>query len=121
MKVLILGMDGYIGWALAQHQLAIGNEVCGRDNFSRRKHVDEVGSWSALPILPMEKRMVNLQKKYGDKINFYHGDLTEPQFTNDIVRKFQPDGIVHLAEQPSAPFSMIDQEHTTYTQSNNVI
>ena len=121
MKVLILGMDGYIGWALAQHQLAIGNEVCGIDNFSRRKHVDEVGSWSALPILPMEKRIENLKKEYGEKINFFEGDLTNPQFSNDVVRKFQPDGIVHLAEQPSAPFSMIDQDHAVYTQSNNVL
>ena len=120
MKILILGMDGYIGWALALHQLEIGNEVCGIDNFSRRKHVEEVGSWSAVPILPMEKRLEVLKKKYGDKITFYEGDLTDPQFTNDVIRKFHPDGIVHLAEQPSAPFSMIDQEHTTYTQSNNV-
>jgi len=121
MKVLILGMDGYIGWALAQHQLVIGNEVCGVDNFSRRKHVEQVGSWSALPILSMEKRIENLKKEFGDKVKFYKGDLTDPQFTNDIVKNFQPEGVVHLAEQPSAPFSMIDQQHTTYTQSNNVI
>ena len=114
-------MDGYIGWALAQHQLVIGNEVCGVDNFSRRKHVEQVGSWSALPILSMEKRIENLKKEFGDKVKFYKGDLTDPQFTNDIVKNFQPEGIVHLAEQPSAPFSMIDQQHTTYTQSNNVI
>ena len=114
-------MDGYIGWALAQHQLVIGNEVCGVDNFSRRKHVEQVGSWSALPILSMEKRIENLKKEFGDKVKFYKGDLTDPQFTNDIVKNFQPEGVVHLAEQPSAPFSMIDQQHTIYTQSNNVI
>jgi len=121
MKVLILGMDGYIGWSLALHQLAIGNEVCGIDNFSRRKHVEEVGSWSATPILPMEKRLEILKKEYDNKISFYEGDLTNPQFTNDVVKNFQPDGIVHLAEQASAPYSMIDQEHTIYTQSNNVL
>jgi len=121
MKILICGMDGYIGWALALHQLAIGNEVVGIDNFARRKNVEEVGSWSAIPILPMEKRMENLKKDFGDKINFYEGDLVEPNFTNDVVKKFKPDGIVHLAEQPSAPFSMIDQYHTVYTQQNNVI
>ncbi len=114
-------MDGYIGWALALHQLVIGNEVCGVDNFSRRKHVEQVGSWSALPILSMEKRIENLKKEFGDKVKFYKGDLTDPQFTNDIVKNFQPEGVVHLAEQPSAPFSMIDQQHTIYTQSNNVI
>jgi len=114
-------MDGYIGWSLALHQLAIGNEVCGIDNFSRRKHVEEIGSWSALPILPIEKRLEILKKKYGNKITFIQGDVTDPQFTNDVFKKFIPDAVVHLAEQPSAPFSMIDQEHTIYTQSNNVI
>ena len=114
-------MDGYIGWSLALHQLAIGNEVCGIDNFSRRKHVEEIGSWSALPILPIEKRLEILKKKYGNKITFIQGDITDPQFTNDVFKNFIPDAVVHLAEQPSAPFSMIDQEHTTYTQSNNVI
>ncbi len=121
MKILILGLDGYIGWPLALRQLTIGNEVCGIDNFSRRKNVEEVGSWSALPILPMKKRLDNLKKEYGNKINFFEGDITNPEFTNDVVRKFKPDAVVHLAEQPSAPYSMIDQEHTVNTQTNNVI
>ena len=121
MKVLILGMDGYIGWSLALHQLAIGNEVCGVDNFARRKNVEEIGSWSATPILTMEQRLEILKKEYGDKVSFYEGDLTDPQFTNDIVKNFKPEGVVHLAEQPSAPYSMIDQQHTLYTQSNNVL
>lgn len=121
MKVLILGLDGYIGWSLALHQLAIGNEVCGVDDFSRRKNVEEIGSWSATPILPMEKRLDILRKEHDGKISFFKGDLVDPDFINDIIRKFKPDGVVHLAEQPSAPYSMIDQAHTVYTQSNNVI
>lgn len=120
MKILILGMDGYIGWSLALSQLNFGNQVCGIDNYSRRKCVEEVGSWSAMPILPMSKRLEILRKKYGDKISFYEGNLVDSQFTNDIIKKFKPDAIVHLAEQPSAPYSMIDQQHCLYTQNNNV-
>jgi len=121
MRVLICGMDGYIGWSLALKQLALGNEVCGIDNFSRREHVDEIGSWSAIPIQSMEKRLDNLKKENGDKISFYEGNLTDLDFTNNVVKNFQPEGIVHLAEQPSAPYSMMDQSHTIYTQQNNVI
>ena len=121
MKILILGMDGYIGWPLALHQLAIGNEVYGIDNLDRRKNVQELGSWSAIPILSIQERVKNLKKIYGDKINFSLGNILDAQLTNEIVRKFQPDAIVHLAEQPSAPFSMIDQQHASYTQNNNVM
>jgi len=121
LKVLICGIDGYIGWALAQHQLALGNEVCGIDNLSRRKNVEEIGSWSALPILPIEERLKNLKNGYGEKISFYEGDLLKPEFVNNVMKNFQPEAVVHLAEQPSAPYSMIDQQHTVYTQQNNVI
>ena len=38
MKIFIAGIDGYIGWPLSLKQLAIGNEVCGIDNFSRPQH-----------------------------------------------------------------------------------
>jgi len=121
MKILILGIDGYIGWALALHQLSLGNEVCGIDNFSRRKNVEEMKSWSAIPILSMNERIKYLKEKYGDKITFFEGDLLDSQFINDVMKKSQPDSIVHLAEQPSAPYSMIDQNHTIYTHQNNVM
>ena len=121
MKILILGMDGYIGWALALKQLALGNDVFGIDNFSRRKHVADIGSHSAVPILDIKKRINFLKTKHGKNISFVAGDLLNGKFVDDVVRKSCPDVIVHLAEQPSAPFSMIDQEHNIYTQKNNVI
>jgi UDP-sulfoquinovose synthase len=121
MRILIPGMDGYIGWALTLQQLKKGNQVFGFDNFSRRKNVDEMGSYSAIPILNMEERIKILKKDYGDRINFLKGDLIDAKFTEDILKNYKPDVIVHLAEQPSAPFSMIDQEHNIYTHQNNVI
>lgn len=121
MKILILGMDGYIGWSLALRQLKLGNEVCGVDNFSRRKSVEEMGSWSATPILPMQKRLDILKKEFGNRVIFHEGNLVDQKFTDGVIYGFKPDAIVHLAEQPSAPYSMIDQNHAVYTQNNNVI
>lgn len=121
MKTLILGLDGYIGWSLALRQLEMGNEVCGIDDFSRRRNVEEIGSWSGIPILPMTTRMEILKEKYGDRISFFEGDIVNPHFTNEVIKNFQPDGVVHLTEQPSAPYSMIDQDHVIYTQQNNVM
>ena len=121
MKILILGVDGYIGWPLALKQLSFGNEILGIDNFSRRANVEEMNSWSAIPILSMEERTEYIKQEYGDKFNFLEGDLLDKSFVDTLLKKFQPDAIVHLAEQPSAPFSMINQEHCVYTQQNNVI
>ena len=121
VKILILGMDGYIGWPLALKQLSLGNEILGIDNFSRRKNVSKMDSWSAIPILEMSERLEFLKQKFDNKINFLEGDLIDKNFINEIIKNFQPDAIVHLAEQPSAPFSMIDQDKAIYTQHNNVI
>ena len=114
-------MDGYIGWALALKQLSLGNDVFGIDNFSRRKHVAEMGSHSAIPILDIKNRIDFLKTKHPKNIDFASGDLVDEKFIDKVVQKYLPDVIVHLAEQASAPFSMIDQEHNTYTQKNNVI
>jgi UDP-sulfoquinovose synthase len=121
MKILILGMDGYLGWPLSQKLLSQGNEICGVDNFSRREHVIEMGSTSALPILPMKQRMEKLKGIYGSKASFYEGDVLNPEFVNQVLKNFSPDAIVDLAEQPSAPYSMIDQDHCLYTHQNNVM
>ena len=121
MKILILGVDGYIGWPLTLKQLSLDNEILGIDNFSRRANVEEMNSWSAIPILSMEERTEYIKQEYGDKFNFLEGDLLDKSFVDTLLKKFQPDAIVHLAEQPSAPFSMINQEHCVYTQQNNDI
>jgi UDP-sulfoquinovose synthase len=121
MKILILGIDGYIGWPLALKQLSIGNDVSGIDNFSRRKNVEEMNSHSAIPILKMDERLKKVEEEYGKKISFYKGDLQDYKFIESVLKKTSPDVIVHLAEQPSAPFSMIDVQHAVDTQKNNVI
>ncbi|UCE43772.1 MAG: GDP-mannose 4,6-dehydratase [Candidatus Bathyarchaeota archaeon] len=121
MKVLIAGMDGYLGWTLSMHLTNRGHTVVGVDNFSRRKNVEEVGSWSATPIQPMDERLMAFKEVHGKEIGFHEGDLREYPFVKEIVRKHNPDTIVHLGEQPCAPYSMIDVEHAVFTQNNNII
>jgi UDP-sulfoquinovose synthase len=121
MNVLILGMDGYIGWSLGLHLAEKGNKVVGVDNFSRRKMVEEIGSWSATPIQTMERRMHAARAVYQDRLRFHEGDITDYKFVADVLKTTKPEVIVHLGEQPSAPYSMIDIEHAASTQQNNVI
>ncbi|MBD3207412.1 NAD-dependent epimerase/dehydratase family protein [Candidatus Bathyarchaeota archaeon] len=121
MRVMIMGMDGYLGWPLSMYLAGRGHDVSGIDNFSRRKNVNEVGSWSATPIQAMEKRLSVYKQETGNDLKFYKGDLTEEGFTDLVIEKEKPDCIVHLGEIPSAPYSMIDVSHCNYTQINNVI
>jgi UDP-sulfoquinovose synthase len=121
LKILVIGSDGYIGWSLAVHLLRLGHEVIGVDNFSRRKTVEEMGSWSATPIQSMEQRLKWAKSAYQQTLRFHEGDLRDYEFVADVLKSSSPEAIVHLGEQPSAPYSMIDVEHAVYTQHNNVI
>jgi UDP-sulfoquinovose synthase len=120
MKVLITGIDGYSGWPLALHLLQRGHDVAGLDNFVTRKRVKEVGSWSATPIPSFPKRQAAVQEHLGKDLRFYKGDLGQWAFVREVLEKERPDAIVHLAEQRSAPYSMIDVHHAVDTQVENV-
>jgi nucleoside-diphosphate-sugar epimerase len=87
MKVFIAGIDGYLGWPLAQYLAVRGHDIGGADNFFRRRWVEEMGSCSALPIAPMTERIEA----------FLHGDVLEHQATayapprsNCLVRRNDP-------------------------------
>jgi UDP-sulfoquinovose synthase len=121
MKVLICGMDGYLGWPLAMHLTMRGHVVYGVDNMSRRRRVAEIGSWSATPIREMSERLVAFRSETGKTIGFSYGDLRDVDFTFQVVKDFRPEAIVHLGEIPSAPYSMIDVYHCNETMMNNIV
>lgn len=121
MRILITGVDGYIGWALSMHLALRGHEVAGIDNYSRRRWVGEMGSQSAIPIAQMADRLSAYRKHIGQNLRFYKGDLTDYNFVLNTYKSFQPEAIVYLGEMPSAPYSMIDVHHAVYTQQNNII
>ena len=121
MKIMIMGMDGYLGWTLAMYLSGRGHEVSGVDNLCRRRIVNEIGSCSATPIKPIEERIKTYEELSGKKLTFFGGDLTHSDFTDLVIKKERPETIVHLGEIPSAPYSMIDVEHCNYVQTNNII
>ncbi len=120
MRVLILGMDGYLGWPLALRLLARGHDVAGIDNLYTRKAVDEVGSTSGLPILSPEDRVHAVRDIMGKELEFIVGDVTKYSVLSKAITKFKPDTIVHFAEQRSAPYSMINVKHANFTLRNNL-
>ena len=121
MRVLILGIDGYLGWSLALHLAEQGYAVGGVDAFYRRSWVSEVDSTSALPIADMTDRWKSFSAKYKQVPWFRKGDITDYEFILGVIRQFEPDAIVHMGQCPSAPYSMMSVDHAAWVQHNNVI
>uniref|UniRef100_A0A6H1ZWX3 Putative NADH dehydrogenase n=2 Tax=viral metagenome TaxID=1070528 RepID=A0A6H1ZWX3_9ZZZZ len=124
MRILVLGIDGYIGFPLALHLLQKGHEVCGVDNYSRRFRVGQVRSNSLTPIATGLDRELGLKEypNFIDRISrITLGDEYNSDNLRHILKELQPDCIVHLAEQPSAPYSMMGVETASITQQENVI
>ncbi len=121
MRILVLGGDGYLGWPTALHLSQCGHEVAVADNFVRRQYDFELGVESLVPIETLQTRASVWREVSGKELGVYVGDLTDADFTYDMVREFRPDAVVHFAEQRAAPYSMIDRKHAVYTQVNNVV
>jgi len=120
MKIAVLGGDGFCGWATALYLSRKGHTVAIVDNFARRQWDHELGAQTLTPIRPLAERLAVWQQLTGNTIESYVGDVTDYEFLSSLVSSFEPDAIVHFAEQRSAPYSMIDRKHAVFTQVNNV-
>ncbi len=121
MKVLVIGGDGYCGWATALHLANKGYEVGVLDSLVRRHWDNELGVATLTPIASIQERIYKWQAVSGQKIDLFIGDITNYEFLQKTFRSFEPEALVHFGEQRSAPFSMIDREHAVLTQVNNVV
>lgn len=121
MRILILGGDGYLGWATAMHFSKRGHEVAVVDNFLRRRLHMERGTDSLTPIHSLQERVRVWGELTGKHIAMYIGDLQNWQFVEHVFKEFRPETIVHYGQIPSAPYSMIDVHHAVFTHQNNVI
>ena len=121
MKVLVIGGDGYCGWATALYLSNRGYEVGILDSLVRRHWDNELGVETLTPIAPIQQRLQRWQDLTSKSIDLFIGDITNYEFLHKALHQFQPTAIVHFGEQRSAPFSMIDREHAVLTQVNNVV
>ncbi|MBF2080453.1 MAG: NAD-dependent epimerase/dehydratase family protein [Synechococcales cyanobacterium T60_A2020_003] len=121
MKVLVIGGDGYCGWATALYLSNRGYEVGILDSLVRRHWDMQLCSDTLTPIAPIQTRIQRWKDLTGKSIDLFIGDLTDYAFLNSAMQTFEPDAVVHFGEQRSAPFSMIDREHAVLTQVNNVV
>ncbi|MBD1923986.1 NAD-dependent epimerase/dehydratase family protein [Microcoleus sp. FACHB-831] len=121
MKVLVIGGDGYCGWATALYLSNQGYEVGILDSLVRRHWDLELGAETLTPIAPIQQRIQRWRDLTGKSIDLFVGDITNYDFLRKALHAFEPEAIVHFGEQRSAPFSMIDRDRAVLTQVNNVV
>ena len=104
----------------AMHLSAIGHEVCVVDNYLRRRLCREENVPPLCPVPNLHERTDLWESLSGFKIPVFIGDLTVWDVIEEIFKAFTPDAIVHYAEQPAAPYSMLNRRGALLTLNNNL-
>lgn len=121
MRVLILGGDGYLGWPTAMYLSSRGHEVAVVDNYFRRRACMELNCEPLIPVPNLQRRADLWQGNSGYTISVHIGDVCDYQFLRKVFQECQPEAVVHYAEQPAAPYSMMGQPQAIFTITNNLV
>lgn len=121
MKILILGGDGFCGWATSLHLSNKGYDVFIVDNLSRRNIDNELEAYSLTPICPLGERLLAWTENTGEKIQYLNFNVAEHYHRLlTLLHEYKPDVVIHFAEQRAAPYSMKSSWHKRYTVNNNI-
>lgn len=120
MKILVLGGDGYLGWPTAMRLSAQGHEVMVVDNYLRRRLCREESADPLFEAPDLRARVKRWRERSGREIELRIGDLTDWNVVAGVFQSFTPDALVHYAEQPSAPYSMLNRDAASLTLNNNL-
>jgi UDP-sulfoquinovose synthase len=121
MRVLVLGADGYLGWPTCMRFSKLGHEVTGADNYFRRTAATELDCEALISTPNLVQRARIWEKLTGKKIIAHIGDVTNYEFLISLFKSYRPDAVIHYAEQPSAPYSMLDRNKAAFTIRNNLL
>jgi UDP-sulfoquinovose synthase len=121
MRVLVLGGDGYLGWPTALRLSRHDHEVMIIDNYLRRSLCRDLDVEPLFPVPILAERVRLWREVSGKSVQFRICNCCEYSSLLDVFQEFHPDAVIHYAEQPSAPFSMIDQKSASLTVVNNLL
>ena len=132
--VLILGGDGYLGWPTAMYFSQRGYDVTVVDNYFRRNACTELDVGMLYPVPSLMERAKIWHELTGKEIKVVIGDLSDPEIMRSffsgrveyswaVDKKFTgiPETVIHYAEQPSAPYSLINYKYANITLTNNLL
>lgn len=132
-NILILGGDGYLGWPTAMYFSIRGYDVTVVDNYFRRNACTELDTGMLYSVPTLIERAKIWHEKTGKEIKIIISDLAQPDAMRQLFDgRVQytwaqnpnytgvPETVVHYAEQPSAPYSVMDFQHADVTLINNL-
>lgn len=99
-KALVTGITGQDGYFMAQFLLDKGYDVTG---IVRRNRDMRLGT------------LEMLSRETVQRIKLEHGDVTDAQFINNVVKATEPDEIYHLAAQSFVGYSFHNPQATLET------
>ena len=119
MRIMILGADGYLGWPTSVELALKNHNLLLIDNFIKRKLIKKYNRKVLVNTLRADKQLTKL-KKYNKKIEFSNIDCTNYDSLSSKFKNFKPDAVIHFAEMPSAPLSMLGDNEGWMTLKNNL-
>jgi len=121
MRVVVLGGDGFCGWPSSLFLSEKGHDIHIIDNLSRRNIDNELEAESLTPISPIRTRIDAWKEVSGQQIEFTNLDVAEEyEELRALLKDWEPDVVIHFAEQRAAPYSMKSAKHKRYTVDNNI-
>ena len=120
MKIMILGGDGYLGWPTAMMFAAKNHEVCVVDNYLRRQTAMETQSEALIATPNLHDRARVFKSVSGHDVAVEIADCADYAALSRLFQTYKPDAVIHYAEQPSAPYSMIGPDEARLTFQNNL-
>ncbi len=103
MRILIAGGDGYLGWPTAMNLSTQGHDIAVADNYLRRDMALQENVEPLYSVPNLNERSKIWKQKTGKDIQVDIGDLTNWDFVSKVFNEFQPEAVIHYAEQPSNP------------------
>lgn len=103
MRILITGCAGFIGAAVSQRLLEANHEIIGIDNLN-----------NYYPVELKQARLTHLLQY--PQFHFFQADIQIAKPLFEIVAKYQPERIVHLAAQAGVRYSLENPQ--AYVDSN---
>ena len=107
MRILITGVAGFIGSALAYELMERGDEVVGIDNLN-----------DYYDVSLKQARLARLQETGGDRFAFRHVDFADAGALDEALTSDRFERVVHLGAQAGVRYSI--ENPGAYVQSNLV-